>query len=225
MLLDIENVKKTYDNDRVRALSGASLAVKEGEIVAIMGPSGSGKSTLLNLMGTLDRPTSGRILFNGRDLYSHLPLHHFRSRNIGFVFQFHYLLPSLTLLENVELALIPMGISASQRRLRASRLIEQVGLTSRRTFLPTETSGGERQRAAIARALVHQPKVILADEPTGHLDTENGMRIMKLLIAKGGERGSTLVVATHDPDMADMADRRLYMRSGRLLPEENVSER
>ena len=225
MLLDIENVKKTYDRGRVNALSGTYLTVEEGEIVAIMGPSGSGKSTLLNLMGTLDRPTCGRILFNGRDIYSHRPLHHFRSRNIGFIFQFHHLLPSLTLLENVELAMIPTGLSASKRRLRAGGLLEQMGLGARQTFLPTQTSGGERQRAAIARALVHQPKLILADEPTGHLDTENSERVMDLLIAKCRERGSTVVVATHDPDVADMADRRMYMRNGRLLPEEIVSEK
>jgi ABC-type lipoprotein export system ATPase subunit len=214
MMFNIKNVFKTYDNGMVKALSGLSMTVGENEIVAVMGPSGSGKSTLLSLMGTLDRPTAGQILYKDRELFSHLPLHRFRSRNIGFIFQFHHLLPSLTLLENVELPLIPFGISAAERRSRAGSLLEQMGLASRQSFLPPKTSGGERQRAAIARALVHKPEVILADEPTGNLDTETGEMVMNLFIAKCRERGSTAVIATHNPEVAAMADRQLFMRNG-----------
>jgi len=214
MIFSVKNLFKTYDNGLVKALSGLCMTVGKNEIVAVMGPSGSGKSTLLSLMGTLDRPTSGQILYKDRELFSHIPLHRFRSRNIGFIFQFHHLIPSLSLLENVELPLIPFGIPAAERRLRAGSLLEQMGLQSRQFFLPPKTSGGERQRAAIARALVHRPEVVLADEPTGNLDTETGEMAMNLLIEKCRERGSTVVIATHNPEVAAMADRQLFLRNG-----------
>ncbi len=223
-LLSVKDVRKTYDNGRTVALSGVTMALEKGAALAIMGPSGSGKSTLLNLLGTLDRPTDGEIRFGGKDLFSHIPLHRFRSRNIGFVFQFHHLIPSLTLLENVELALVPWGISAARRRARAQSALEQMNLTSRQSSLPPQTSGGERQRAAIARALVHQPKLVLADEPTGHLDTKNGEMVMNLLMTNCRENGTTVVVATHDPEIAALADRQLYMRNGRIISKEKTKE-
>jgi putative ABC transport system ATP-binding protein len=216
-IFSVKDLFKAYDNGLVKALSGLSMNVEENEIVAVMGPSGSGKSTLLCLMGTLDRPTSGQILYKGRELFSHLPLHRFRSSNIGFVFQFHHLLPSLTLLENVELPLVPSGIPAAERRSRATALMEQMDLTSRQSFLPAKTSGGERQRAAIARALIHRPEVVLADEPTGNLDTETGEMVMNLLIEKCRERETTAVIATHNPEVAAMADRQLFLRNGSVV--------
>lgn len=225
MLLTVENLHKTYDNGRAVALSGVTMGVATGEVLAIMGPSGSGKSTLLNLLGTLDRPTRGEIRFGERDLFTHLPLHRFRSRNIGFIFQFHHLIPSLTLLENVELALIPWRISAEERRARATKALEQMKLVHRQSFLPPATSGGERQRAAIARALVHHPRLVLADEPTGHLDTENGEMVMNLLMRNCREKGTTIVIATHDPEVAALADRRLFMRNGKIVSREKTKER
>jgi len=216
MSLIVDNVVKTYENGLIPALTGVSFHVEPAEVVAVMGPSGSGKSTLLNLMGTLDRPSSGKIFFNGKDVFSYRPLHRFRSRSIGFVFQFHHLIPSLTLSENVEMVLIPARVRASERRTRALALLQHMGLASRSSFLPARTSGGERQRAAIARALIHNPEIVLADEPTGNLDTETGAIVMNLLIENCRKRNTSVVIATHNPEVSLMADRRILLRNGRL---------
>ena len=207
---------KHYDGGLVKALNGISFEVEKSEVVALMGPSGCGKSTLLNLVGTLDTPTSGEILIDGRSISAHRPLDRFRARTIGFVFQFHHLIPGLSLLENTELPMYPLGISKKAMRKRATEMLVKVGLTDRMNFLPTKVSGGERQRAAIARALVNGPSIILADEPTGSVDTETGKAILDHLIHLCHSQGATMLIATHNLEIAAVTDRVLHMRDGVL---------
>jgi len=199
----------------VRALDGVDLEIDAGEFVALEGPSGSGKTTLLQLLGALDRPSAGDIVFEGRDLAAmrDRQLAELRLRSFGFVFQQFNLIPTLTAVENVEVKLVPVGGS----RERALQLLGEVGLADRSDHLPAHISGGEQQRVAIARALSVDPRVVLADEPTGNLDTATGREIIDLLAGLAAEHGSTVIVATHDADLAGRAPKRLAMRDGRLV--------
>jgi putative ABC transport system ATP-binding protein len=199
----------------VRALDGIDLEIEAGGLVALEGPSGSGKTTLLQLLGALDRPSAGEIMFEGRDLSSlrDRELAELRLRSFGFVFQQFNLIPTLTAAENVEVKLAPVG--GDQRR--ALELLDEVGLAARAEHLPAHLSGGEQQRVAIARALSVEPRVVLADEPTGNLDSATGREIIDFLAGLAAEHGSTVIVATHDSELASRAPRRLVMRDGRLV--------
>jgi putative ABC transport system ATP-binding protein len=204
----------------VDALRGVDLTIARGEFVALVGPSGSGKSTVLNLIGGLDRPTSGQVWINGTELSAsdEQTLTRHRRQHVGFVFQTFNLLPRLTAEENVALPLMFSGVPEKERRARARALLERVGLGPRLTHRPTQLSGGEQQRVAIARALIGQPALLLADEPTGNLDTNNGAEIMALLKELNQERGLTLLVVTHDPEVAAFADRIVKLRDGQVEP-------
>ena len=202
----------------VDALRGVDLTITRGEFVALVGPSGSGKSTVLNLIGGLDRPTSGQVWINGTELSAsdERTLTRHRRQHVGFVFQSFNLLPRLTAEENVALPLMFSRVPEKERRARARALLEQVGLGPRLTHRPTQLSGGEQQRVAIARALVGQPALLLADEPTGNLDTTTGAEIMALLKELNRDQGLTLLVVTHDPEVAAFADRVVKLRDGRI---------
>ena len=204
----------------VDALRDVDLEIGRGEFIALAGPSGSGKSTVLNLIGGLDRPTSGRVWFNGTELASsdEPTLTQHRRRNVGFVFQSFNLLPRLTAEENVALPLMFSGVPEKQRLARARSLLQRVGLGARLTHRPTQLSGGEQQRVAIARALVARPALLLADEPTGNLDTHTGAEIMALLCELNQEQGLTLLVVTHDPEVAAFADHTVRLRDGEVEP-------
>jgi putative ABC transport system ATP-binding protein len=213
-MITIKNLTKHYDNGLIKALNGVSFTIEEGEAVSIMGPSGCGKTTLLSVMGTLDTPTKGEVWIDGNNVYTSRSFDIFRARTFGFVFQFHHLIPNLSLLENVEIPMHALRIPGKSRREKAIRLLEEMGLTDRLHSLPTRVSGGERQRAAIARAMANNPKIILADEPTGSIDTTTGDRIIDLLLALCKERRLTLVIATHNPEVAAKTGRTIWMRNG-----------
>jgi len=218
----LEGVSKEFDGRRkVTALAHITLDIDRGEIVSIVGPSGSGKSTLLNLIGTLDRPTGGRIRICGRELssLSDAELTRVRREKIGFVFQFFNLLPSLTCLQNVGLPLRLRGWAGDKVRARACILLDMVGLGDRLEHVPGELSGGERQRVAIARALASEPPILLADEPTGNLDSQTGKEILALLEDLNERFGSTIVVVTHDESVAVIASRRITLRDARIVEE------
>ncbi len=216
-MLAARGLVKTYDQGRVRALDGVDLEIATGEFVSVVGPSGSGKSTLLHMLGALDRPDAGHVLLEGRDLGREHRLDRVRARSIGFVFQLHNLLPALTALENVELPLRALRVGHAERRRRAAGLLTRVGLEGRLHHRPTGLSGGERQRVAVARALVNEPRVVLADEPTGELDQAAGRTVLELLTALRAESGVTLVLVTHDPDLAGLADRTVRLLDGRVV--------
>ena len=203
----------------INAVLDVDLTIESGEFLAIEGPSGSGKTTLLQLLGALDRPSNGRVAFDGRDLAGlrDADLAELRLRSFGFVFQQFNLIPTLTALENVEAKLAPTGLAGSELRERAEAVLAEVGLADRASHLPGHLSGGEQQRVGIARALSVEPRVILADEPTGNLDTTTGSEIIESLAGLAALRGTTVIVATHDVVLADRAPRRLTMRDGRLL--------
>jgi putative ABC transport system ATP-binding protein len=215
-MIVVREIKKYFDNGLVKALNGISFRIEKGEMVSIMGPSGCGKSTLLNLIGALDLPTGGEIWIDGKNLMDHRPFQWFRSRYVGFVFQFHHLLPNLTLLENVELPLFTSPMPKKLRRDKAAALLIEMGLEDRLRFLPTRVSGGERQRAAIARALVNDPRMVLADEPTGNVDSETGERILDYLLGLSAEKQMTMLIATHSHEIAGRTKRILRMKNGRL---------
>jgi putative ABC transport system ATP-binding protein len=218
--LDVHKIYKQGKNEIV-ALAGVSLDIQKGEFVGIMGPSGSGKSTLLHLMGGLDRPTRGEIMIDGR-IISQMPDHEvtlLRRNKIGFIFQFFNLLPTLTAIENVMLPLILDGQSTAPGRSRAAALLSEVGLESRGDHLPEELSGGEIQRLAIARALAFNPPILLADEPTGNLDSKTGEEILQLLRQINREEGSTVVMVTHNREAAGCGDRVIHLRDGKIEQE------
>jgi ABC-type lipoprotein export system ATPase subunit len=208
------NLVKHYDHGLIRAVDGVTLEARRGEIVAIVGPSGCGKTTLLSLIGALESPTSGEVWIQGRPLAEHRPLHRLRARTVGFVFQLHNLLPAMTLLENVEVATYPLGIPRAAGRARALARLTDLGLAHRVHARPAQLSGGERQRGAIARALVNDPALVLADEPTGNVDSRAGRQILELLVAGCRARAATVLVATHNLDVAAAADRVVHMRDG-----------
>jgi ABC-type lipoprotein export system ATPase subunit len=212
------------DGQGVRALDGVDLVIKEGEMLAVMGPSGSGKSTLLNMLGGLDRPTGGQVLIDGQDLSEVKNLDTFRARMVGFVFQLHNLLPTLTALENVGVPMRGQPIRRRARRERAKELLGLVGLADRMNHLPSQLSGGQRQRVAVARALANQPRLILADEPTGSLDTTAGDEIMHLLADLNASQGTTIIVVSHDRRVARATDRILTMRDGRITNDHTVAD-
>jgi len=218
-LLRIENVEKRYRSGEheVHALRGITLDIHQGEFVAIMGPSGSGKSTLMNLIGCLDRPTSGSIYLEGRDIakLDHDELAEIRNRTLGFVFQSFHLLSRTSALENVELPLVYAGVPRAERRARAAEALRRVGLAERAGHHPNQLSGGQQQRVAIARAIVNQPKLLVADEPTGNLDSKTSVEIMALF-QELGRAGLTIVLVTHEPDIAAYASRVLVVRDGRI---------
>ena len=207
----------------IHALKNVNLKVYRREMVAIVGPSGSGKTTLLNLIGTLDKPTSGKIYIDGEDITikSEKELTLLRRKKIGFVFQFYNLIPVLTAYENVELPLLISGVPKKEREKRVRRLLEMVGLEDRMNHRPDELSGGEQQRVAIARALVNNPSIILADEPTGDLDTETGLMVVQLMRKLAKEENSTVIMVTHDPQISEIADRIIYLRDGKIIGEQS----
>jgi putative ABC transport system ATP-binding protein len=227
-LFELRGVAKRFrrGDAAVSAVDGIDLDVGAGELVALEGPSGSGKTTLLQLLGALDRPDEGSLRFEGRDLpgLSDGDLAHLRLRAFGFVFQQFNLIPTLSALENVEAALAPAGMRGDEMQTRARDLLEEVGLASRVDHLPSHLSGGEQQRVAIARALANEPRVILADEPTGNLDSKTGADVVDLLAGLAGRRGTTVVVATHDRTLAARAPRRVAMRDGRIVEAEGAGE-
>ncbi|MDP2299674.1 MAG: ABC transporter ATP-binding protein, partial [Actinomycetota bacterium] len=202
-IIEATGVKKHYDHGAIKALDGVDLSIEPGEFVAIIGPSGSGKSTLLHMLGALDAPDEGTVVIDGADLAHERDLASFRRRSVGFVFQLHNLIPTLTALENVQIPLVDDGTRPAERTTRATELLRRVGLADRLGNLPTTLSGGERQRVAIARALVNRPRILIADEPTGAVDSENSRLIMELLKELNRETGMTLIVVTHDPAVAE----------------------
>ena len=216
LLLRIRNLYKTYDNGSVIALNGVDLTLSAGESLAVMGPSGCGKSTLLSLIGLLDWPSAGRIEIGGEDLAQVVDAYRFRARSVGFVFQDHHLIPAMTLRENVEAPMLALDLPRVARRRRATLLLERMNLMSRADFLPARVSGGERQRVAVARALANQPRLLLADEPTGNLDSGNGSRVIDLFLQQARETGLGIVMATHNPEIAARCDRVTRMRDGRI---------
>ncbi len=226
-ILTVDNVEKVYDGGSrgVAALRGVSLEADAGDFIALMGPSGCGKSTLLHLLGGVDRPTRGRVLLDGAEISAldEEALARVRRKKIGFVFQFFNLLPTLTVIENVSLPLLLDAAGERQARERAAELLDRVGLGARASHFPAELSGGEMQRAAVARAIIARPKLVLADEPTGNLDSENGRQVMNLLADLNGELGITIILATHSEEAAAKAKRTIRMRDG--LIESIVQER
>ena len=222
-IVETRNLVKIYGNGaEVRALDGVDAHVDRGAFVAVMGPSGSGKSTLLNMIGALDRPTEGRVLVGGEDLADVRNLDAFRSRTVGFIFQLHNLIPTLNARENVEVPMVSRSWGRHKRRERSEALLDMVGLADRMKHLPNQLSGGQRQRVAIARALANEPALVLADEPTGDLDTESGASVMELMHRLNEELGTTFIVVTHDPAVARQTDRILIMRDGRIVHEHQV---
>lgn len=211
----VDHVSRSFEDGSIAALADVTFRVEAGEFVAVTGPSGCGKSTLLNLIGALDRPDSGEIEVEGERI-SQVDGAEYRASVVGFVFQFHNLIPTLNAAENVQLPMLGRGLSRGERVSRARDLLDEVGLSERRSAYPATLSGGERQRVAIARALANEPRLLLADEPTGALDTETGGQIVGLLQGVRAQRGTTIVLVTNDPDVARAADRILGIRDGRI---------
>jgi putative ABC transport system ATP-binding protein len=224
-VIETSDLKKIYimGQMEVHALDGVSFTIDRGDVVAIMGPSGSGKSTLMNLLGCLDRPTSGNYILDGEEVHSleDDELADIRNRKVGFVFQSFNLLPRATALSNVELPMRYAGIEKKDRIQFAKNALESVGLGDRMDHRPTELSGGQQQRVAIARALVNNPAILMADEPTGNLDSKSGKEIMELLLELNRSRGTTLIIVTHDPAVASQTHRTIRLRDG-LIEEEKA---
>lgn len=213
-MITITGIEKNYDS--LKVLKGIDLEINKGEIVSIVGPSGAGKTTLLQIIGTLDRPDAGKVLYDGEDImfYKDNQLAQFRNKNIGFVFQFHQLLPEFSVIENVAMPALIGGISRTTAFNRAKELIDYLGIAERINHRPAQLSGGERQRAAVARALINSPKVILADEPSGSLDTQNRNELHRLFFNLRRDMGQTFIIVTHDESLAADTDRIIHMRDG-----------
>jgi putative ABC transport system ATP-binding protein len=219
-LLRAERLGKTYPDGQVNALVDVNVGISPGQIVAVMGPSGSGKSTLLNLLGALDSPSSGEVFFQGQPLSRHASLDRLRAEKLGFVFQAFYLLPTLTAAENVQIPMFAGPRSPRERANKAAELLDAVGMSHRARHLPSRLSVGERQRVAIARALANDPLVLLADEPTGNLDSRTGAEILDLFRRLHRQRGMTLVIVTHTWEVAEISERVVQIRDGRLVSDE-----
>ncbi len=215
-VVEIKKLKKGYDKGRIRALNGIDVEIKKGEFVSIIGPSGSGKSTLLNMIGALDTADEGVISVAGNDLTQKKDLSEFRSKEIGFIFQLHNLIPNLSVLENVTIPMYGNGYNSKQMDVRAMNLLKYVNLQDKASRKPTELSGGERQRVAIARALVNKPSIILADEPTGSLDSKNGHMVLENLKELHEKENVTLIMVTHDMNVAAMAERTIKVLDGKI---------
>ena len=223
VLLRGEGIWKEYHTGEkivLQVLKGVDVEIKEGEIVVIVGPSGSGKSTLLHLLGGLDRPTKGKVFFDEKEIFEFAEeeLAGFRNKTLGFVFQFHHLLPEFTALENVGMPALISGRSKKSVIPKAEKILVEVGLGDRLDHKPNQLSGGEQQRVAVARALMNDPQIVLADEPSGNLDEESGLNLHKLLVSLSEKRGLTFVIATHNPDLAKRAHRVLRLADGKLMP-------
>ncbi len=221
-LLEAKALTREFDDGQVKALRGVDFSVEEGEFIAVTGPSGCGKSTLLQMLGALDRPTSGTLLYRGQSIPDHPNPAAYRAHEIGFIFQAFHLLPTFTAAENVQIPMFETNRSASDRRERSVELLKLVGLDHRLDHFPSKLSGGERQRVAIARSLANGPSVVLADEPTGNLDSENAHLVLDLIIRLQQEQGRTLVLVTHDPSIASRASRTLHMKDGRIVSNQSA---
>lgn len=222
-MINIQGITKSFGN--LQVLKGIDLHIGKGEIVSIVGPSGAGKTTLLQIIGTLDRPDSGSVTVDGIDVsgLSTNKLSDFRNRHIGFVFQFHQLLPEFTALENIMIPTFIAGKGRSEAKARAEELLQFLGLADRANHKPNELSGGEKQRVAVARALVNEPAVILADEPSGSLDTKNKAELHQLFFDLRDKFGQTFVIVTHDEQLAAITDRTIHMKDGLLMPENTIT--
>ncbi len=212
----VEHVSKSFEDGRIRALDDVSFRLEPGDVVSLTGPSGGGKSTLLNLIGALDKPDSGSIAVGGERLEDLGDASGYRAATVGFVFQFHHLIPTLTAHENVQLPMMGRGLGRAEREARALELLEDCAIAHRAKAYPSTLSGGERQRVAIARALANGPRLLLADEPTGALDSVTGAQIVELLLSLRERRGMTILLVTNDDDVAGLADRTLRIRDGRV---------
>lgn len=216
-MIELQGITKSFGS--LQVLKGIDLTIDKGEVVSIVGPSGAGKTTLLQIMGTLDKPDTGRILLNGTEInrLKERELAAFRNREIGFVFQFHQLLPEFTALENVTIPALIQGVSSGEARRRAVEMLEFMGLSERASHKPAELSGGEKQRVAVARALINHPSVVLADEPSGSLDTHNKEELHRLFFELRDKLEQTFVIVTHDEGLASQTDRTIHMLDGRIL--------
>lgn len=219
-MIQLHDIHKSFGE--LEVLKGIDLTIDQGEVVSIVGPSGAGKTTLLQILGTLDRPDSGSVLFDGVDVsvYKERQLSAFRNRHIGFVFQFHQLLPEFTAVENVMMPALIAGVGMNDARTRAMEMLDYLHLTDRATHKPSELSGGEKQRVAVARALVNRPQVILADEPSGSLDTHNKEELHQLFFDLRRELGQTFIIVTHDEQLATITDRTIRLLDGRVVDNE-----
>ena len=216
-MIELDNITRSFGS--LQVLKGISLSIDRGEVVSITGPSGAGKTTLLQIMGSLDKPDGGQVIYDGQDItkMSEKEISAFRNRHIGFVFQFHQLLPEFTALENISIPMLIAGQGMRQANARAKELLELLGLADRADHKPSELSGGEKQRIAVARALANQPDVILADEPSGSLDTKNKEELHKLFFSLRDQLGQTFVIVTHDESLAAMTDRTIRLLDGSIL--------
>lgn len=216
-MIEIKNIRKSFGT--LEVLKGIDLTIGKGEVVSIVGPSGAGKTTLLQIMGTLDKADSGQVLINGTEVSTLKEKEQaaFRNRQIGFVFQFHQLLPEFTALENVMIPALIAGESSAEATRKAKEMLEYMGLAGRATHKPAELSGGEKQRVAVARALINRPAVILADEPSGSLDTQNKQELHQLFFELRDKLGQTFVIVTHDEELAKLTDRTIHMKDGRII--------
>src|SRR5512139_2229266 len=226
VIVEAIDLTKIYgsNGEEVRALDSVSFRIRQAEFVAVMGPSGCGKSTLLNMIGALDKPTSGKVIIDGHDLARQHDLDSFRARTVGFVFQMHNLIPTLTALENIVVPMQGQGGGERAHHKRAGELLAMVGLADRGHHLPAQLSGGQRQKVAIARALANNPAIVLADEPTGNLDSASGHEVLSALEQINREQGTCLMLVTHDPNVARRAQRILLMRDGKIVQEDVVGD-
>ncbi|KZX14804.1 lipoprotein-releasing system ATP-binding protein LolD [Methanobrevibacter cuticularis] len=216
-IISMNDVTKSYEKGNIKALNGVNIRIDEGDFVSIVGPSGSGKSTLLNMIGALDKPDRGHVKVAGQNLLENENLSKFRAEKIGFIFQLHNLIPTLSVRENVEIPMYSQKIDSKEMKKRSFELLDYMGLKNRANDNITKLSGGERQRVAIARALVNKPSIILADEPTGSLDSENGIKVLNILKKLHDDENVTLIMITHDQQIAKMANHIIKMKDGKII--------